>query len=217
VEVSAQMPLATADADLDRALHVMFSDKLDIATIQTRQPALYALLAQDWAQEKANDHQIIQLIPAVQKTLDRWVAAGRQTANAPLLSSYHLLTIDKATALLRQSPEACLRFLKGDELTSADRKLLAPFGDRRREVNIDMILGTDGSKSIAPSESRRRVSIPAKLVDTAAKRAGMPRETLNRALLFEGSPAQICNGRIALLWELLALPAKEKLPLLREL
>lgn len=45
--------LGKSDADLDQALERLFGDQLDIATVATRDPALYAALQSFWAREKA--------------------------------------------------------------------------------------------------------------------------------------------------------------------
>lgn len=211
-----QVPeLEHARPDIDLALETLFGDKLDIASVETGNPALAEALMAFWARER--ERRVTR--SAFAEDLDRFLGAryrkGLHKSDPALLAEYHRFQIDVAKTLLAADPDACQAFLSGASYAWDNRNYLSKtLLDRERAIRARVLLTTDGSAG----EVAKRSTVPGALVEAAARRARVSPDSMTRSLVFEGPRRDQCVNRIAFGETVLALPAgKQRTELMRHL
>lgn len=210
--IVAEYSLNDKNADIAAAIDTAFGkDKLSLDAIRVRNPALATALGDYWAKERLRYASHEEFAAGVEVFLTNWYARGLSRGSPDLLAGYHQLTIDMAKAVQRDA-EACRRLVSSDPLWSDELKLPESFHERQKALVARAALEIDGS-------SQRKggtFSIPNKVFDAAAARAHMSAGVLSAALLFKGSAANQCTGRIAFMESVLAMPAgKQRTDLMR--
>lgn len=212
--VLATTELTNPISDIDHALDATFGDgKLDLATIQKRNPKLYRALLDYWAEEQPRAVSREGFVTDVGIFLTGWYADGVWNGDAALLTDFHTLAVEMAKALRAMDPAACAQFLAHDRIWTERLKLPESFHQREQALVLRAALETDGSEA----RKSGKFSVPADVMDAAAARARMHRDALTAAMQFEGSDANRCVGRIAFMETVLALPRKRGLPIMRNM
>jgi hypothetical protein len=209
-------PELTAPApDIDRALDAFFGPgKLNLATIEKRNPKLHRALLDYWAEERPRFVTRSGFATDIGIFLTGWYFDGVWRGDPAILADFHTLSIDIAKALRTTDPAACRKFLQSDRLWSGRLSLGPAFRERQNALVLRAALANDGSKA---RDTATRFNVPGDVVTAAAARARMNRDALSAAMLFEGSDANQCTGRIAFMETVLALPAKRGLPIMRHM
>lgn len=208
--ITVERELTEQRADVEWALTELFDGELSLRQIVSQNPVLAAALLMAW--QNANKDQVsgTNFLTDIRALTSAWYAAGVRKGDAALLSDYHRLTIDIARTL-QGDPSKCTAFLGGSRQIGSLQvppELMA----RERDLMVRTLLTTDGETA---GKKPGSAPVSGDVIDKAAKRAGRPREQIEQALLFKGPAAQLCPSRIAFMEEVLALPPKQRLSLMR--
>lgn len=212
--ILATTELTSPIPDIDHALDATFGDgKLDMATIEKSNRKLHRALLAYWAEEQPRAVGLRGFTTDVNIFLINWYADGVWKGDPALLTDFHTLAIDMAKALRTRDPAACRQFLQHGRLWTDRLKLPESFHERQKALVIRAALTTDGGVA----REGGKFSVPGDVMEAAAARAHMNRAALSAAMLFEGSDANQCVGRIAFMETVLALPRKQGLPIMRNM
>lgn len=212
--VVIQTKLENPRVDTDRALESLFGDKLDVATVEAENPDLAQALNRQWLADRGAGVTLADYADSIRTLLDTRYRDGLANASVELLRERQRYALSEVELLRSFGAEICADILQGKSLKTGTP--VPPALEAQRKVLVArVLLETRPSAKPRPREARFRV--PPDVVTATAKRAGMDREDLLRALRFEGPAQAQCNGRIALMETVLALPAKRAEPLLRQM
>ncbi len=209
---AASAPLTNALADSDHALKTLFGGKLGLSANGTRNPDLEDALIRQWAVDRAAGATLSDYVASVRTLLDKRYADGLATASVDLLRERQRFALAEIALVRREGVEACARFLGGD--TFKPGLPLTPEFEAQRLALVARVL-LETRPAAKPRPGQRRFSVPPGVVEATAKRAGMERAAILRALRFEGPAKAQCDGRAAFIETVLALPDKRAEPLLR--
>ncbi|MBX3564114.1 MAG: hypothetical protein KF730_05995 [Sphingomonas sp.] len=200
--------LTNQRVDIDRALEMLFGDRLSIADIEDRNPQLSQLLHKTWneAYDRGDDPRTFVI--AVSGVVDGYYRLALRTAPDPSLIEYFRINLDGAQALREHSGAACVGFLSGGDY---DRSLLPPEIPSRTQQLAAKVLLDPTRVELKPA------SMSPALQQAAAARASLALPVFNQALAGRGSLDAQCAATIALWETLLALPPAEGAALLRQL
>lgn len=205
--------LSNERVDTDRALEALYQGDLDIATVEGRNPELYAALMARWKAASTRKDTLLKYTEDVRLFLNQRLQTSLANASLPLIRDYQQLTLERAKAFSTQSSALCSDFLNGKEYDA--KKLPQALRDRALKLMVRALLEYRGGP--APPPGNRTFKIPGPLVTEAAKRGGMTREQMGQAMRYEGDAAQLCAGRIAFLETLLSKPDSEVGDILRKM
>lgn len=210
---AAPQPLGDRDEDLDRAL-LDVNMNLDMAKIGLLNAPLAKTLARHWDSERKRGGSRATLGLAVRNAIDQWLRNGYSNAAAPLLKDYFRLQIETAGGL-KQSPEACLAFLKQGILPKDPLKTVR-YRTARQKLEARVVLEMGEWRGDTPS-TNGRFSIPGGVYEAARKRAGLSDEAMSNALMQKGSAKSQCDAHLALYETVVNLPDRDALKLLRRM
>ncbi|MES2441810.1 MAG: hypothetical protein V4574_03200 [Pseudomonadota bacterium] len=204
------IPLENAAADTARAIQARFGAALEIATINTKNPALAAAMAALWLRESRAQSTQVDFAYKLDGLLDDWYWYGVRNAGRDLLTAYQTLTLDMARALRARDPAACGRFVQSDRRWRADLQLPPEMEARDTALMIRALLETDGT----PRKGRTAM-VPDSLIADAARRARVAPAVVEHWLRNRNIGAGQCAVTIAFTEATLALPGKQALAILR--
>jgi hypothetical protein len=204
--------LEHASTDIDRALEMLFGDKLDLATVETRNPDLAAALNRQWQADRKAGAALPAHAAAVQRLLDQRYRDGIANASVDLLRERQRYELAEAELVRGFGAKTCADYLRGGTVQT-DLPLPPALELQRKALVARMVVETRPAAKSRPKQTR--FAVPPDVVTASAKRAGMDRDAMVRALSFEGPDKAQCAGRIAFIETVLALPAKRAEPLLR--
>lgn len=182
----------TFDADLSDLLDYVTSGHLtDAATVKQRNPALYMLFKDDWERARAADRPLAkwreQASRRVTTAFQRALAGGDEA----FIIDNARFTASRLRWAARASMAECVALIDG-------RPVLEPydFSTYRgslyaRAVTMPLTDASGGGGG--------RFTIPAAIVDDAAKRSGFGEAAFRAAMDGRGGAHQRCNAEIALL------------------
>lgn len=149
---------------------------------------------------------------AVTAAIDRRVAAARGYAPPQALASWLESRATVARALASDNPTACIAFLMRGEI---DEALMTDTMRRTMREGIrDMLLAAPASAA----ETADRFTIPGGVFNDTVERSGLSPQRVSAALGNDGTTADQCTTRIALIDAVLAMPVgTERTNLLRAL
>ncbi|WP_157215713.1 hypothetical protein [Flavisphingomonas formosensis] len=198
-------------ADIDVALEQNFGDALNASTLRDDNPKLYALLDDRWSTAAAAGRSRMDFADEIGKLLFARFRSDLDRAPYPLVSEYRRISLERLKLARTNGWDTCdavlsgrpyLGFVVSDELLK-----------RYRSAVAQVLLKVDDGGSLPATNGQ--FSVSTKVLDAAAKQAGLTHEAMVDALRDVGTNEARCNARIALTDVALTLPRKEGLPLLR--
>lgn len=204
--------LEHASTDIDRALEMLFADKLDLATVETRNPDLAAALNRQWQADRNAGAALPAHAAAVRRLLDQRYRDGIANASVDLLRERQRYELAEAELVRGLGAKPCAAYLRGDTVQT-ELPLPPALELQRKALVARMVLET--RPTAKPRPARNSFAVPRDVLAASAKRAGMDEDALVRAMRYEGPDEAQCRGRIAFIQTVLALPAKRAEPLLR--
>jgi hypothetical protein len=204
--------LEDARADSDRVLFLLFSGKLDMATVKARNPDLEQAILRQWTADRRAGVTPEDYIGSLRGLLDDRFEDGLVNAPVDLLRERQRFKLTEIAHVRGDGVEACARYIGGEKV---ETRLPPPpmWEEQRRALVMRVLLETRPSAKPRPKETR--FAVPRDVIDASAKRAGQDRDTLVQALLFKGPAQAQCDGRVAFIETVLALPDKRAERLLR--
>ena len=204
--------LENTRADTDRALEILFAGKLDVATAAARNPHFAAAMNRQWQADLDAGATLPDYVASLQRLINQRYRDGIANAPADLLRERQRYELARAELARNFGAKICAAHLSGTT-TGSDMPLPPALEQQRQALVARMVLETRPTAKPRPKQTR--FAVPAEVLAAAAKRAGLSTEALARAMRFEGPEQAQCDGRIAFIQTVLALPAKRAAPLLR--
>lgn len=205
--------LTSPGQDINRITKLLSHDYVDANAVASRNPELYNDLTRLWDTTRATGGNVWDFQAAFDETIQPRLGRMIGKADYPLVRAYVQVRIEEAQFYRIQGVRYCDAWLTGTSPVPVN--LPTELVDRHRNSIYDILLGTGADRpTFKPA---RTFAIPSSLVASAARAAKLDRETFLAAVIDKGTPSQRCDARIALMSEVLKLPRKSGLPLLRSM
>lgn len=206
--------LANELGDIQSVLDDVGDGTLRVQQVMNHNPALGQLLKSNWEISRDNDKSRDDFARRMLDLLTQRYHDQVRLASDAIVADYQTLVLDKGRALRNWGPGQCADFFRGEPV--AFRALPGEITSRERALVSRTLLET--KEEPPPAGGRKTFSIPGPIFAEAARRARLDPGRMQEALLDRGSPAEICEARIAMLETVLAKPeAPAARRLLREM
>lgn len=202
-----------ARADLNPLIARATLGQGDLDSLEKSNPWLHASLMEKWRQARRDQEDRHWFDQGVEDLLETGFSDAVRSGGYALQAEYWRLFADQLRWARKTGPEVCGSFLRGD---SGSLPFSASLSARSRALVARALL-TPTARPLERKPAGYTFSIPGAVADSARARAHMDRETLSRALRDRGTPAQVCDGRIALIEAALDQKKPVAAPLLRNM
>jgi hypothetical protein len=212
--VTAEVQLEDEQRDIAMLLKTVGDGSLTLETLQSHDPKLAQLIRSNW-QIAHDDHQpLTTFLNNVRKVLVERASERRRTASVETMVAEHVLVLEKARAFRRIAPQKCADFFEGKpwDADALPKELLK----RDDAMTVRLLLEPD--TDAPPRKGPQTFTMPHSVFEDARSRAKLSVKRMQDAAMHQGSPADICDGRIGLIEATIAMPAgAERTKLLRSL
>lgn len=198
--------------DIDRIVKLLSHDYVNAGDVAARNPDLYNDLTRLWDRTNSTNGNVWDFQAAIGEIIRPRLNRVIGKADYQVLRSHMQVRLEEAQFFRSQGVRYCDASLTGKSVAI---NLPTELVDRYRNSIYDILLSTGADRpNFKPASS---FVIPSSLVASAARAAKLDRETFLAAVIDKGTPSQRCDARIALMSEVLKLPRKSGLPLLRSM
>lgn len=211
-QIVADDRLTAPREDIDRIVKLLSHDYVNASEVAARNPDLYNDLTRLWDKTKESNGNVWDFQAAIGEIIRPRLNRVIGKADYQVLRSHMQVRLEEAQFFRSQGVRYCDASLTGKSVAI---NLPTELVDRYRNSIYDILLSTGADRpNFKPA---RTFAIPSSLVASAARAAKLDRETFLAAVIDKGTPSQRCDARIALMSEVLKLPRKSGLPLLRSM
>lgn len=211
-QIVADDRLTAPREDIDRIVKLLSHDYVNASEVAARNPDLYNDLTRLWDKTKETGGNVWDFQAAIGEIIRPRLNRVIGKADYQVLRSHMQVRLEEAQFFRSQGVRYCDASLTGKSVAI---NLPTELVDRYRNSIYDILLSTGADRpNFKPA---RTFAIPSSLVASAARAAKLDRETFLAAVIDKGTPSQRCDARIALMSEVLKLPRKSGLPLLRSM
>lgn len=207
--VTVDRALTQPAADIDEAVKTLSGDHVDGTAVRTDNPALYDDLVRIWTRAEQDRDNPARFQTNIAVLLNERFRRVYDKADYKHIAALRRVELDAALYFRDRNADLCSNPWSGQGAADVPEELTR----RRHDAIYDILLSSGADRP--GHEPKTTFTIPGTISDRARKRAGLPRAVFSAALMQEGTSAQRCTTRIALLQALLAAPSADSIKVLR--